>query len=460
MRTAIDYLSQNWSAIVIPVAIFAVSLIAFFWLRKLALDKLNLWVKKTKWQTDDILIPAIKGPLAWFCLTLSAYLGLAVSILPDNWKIPAGNGLWTLLVIAITLAILNVGNTLIQHNFSRLALSPRVTAVTRNIFRIVIFAVAVLTVLGIWGIPTSPLLLLIAILVLVAILAFRDSVPDLFAGLHLAATQEIKVGDYIQLESGEGGNVRAISWNHTRLQGLEGSTILIPNSHLIKRKVINYGRPWKTAKQPFHFHSHVHLAELTGLQAKNLFEMVSALRKIPEEGIYYHTNHFLEEHQYLIPELSNDFANWVRNSLGDDVLAERLANISIFEFKDLAAFRERLVGIMEEYLSRNGMEREAIEGREFHFLKSVSVILSTVYVAHDLREFIESLKKISPDSLYFHIFESRLWAGDRDNDFSAWLKHEMEEKELGGEISRIDPYIYTLEGLRSQLIQVIEKRIK
>jgi hypothetical protein len=36
----------------------------------------------------------------------------------------------------------------------------------------------------------------------------------------------------------------------------------------------------------------------------------------------------------------------------------------------------------------------------------------------------------------------------------------MDEKELGQELARIDPYNYTLEGLRSLLIQVIEKRIK
>jgi hypothetical protein len=36
----------------------------------------------------------------------------------------------------------------------------------------------------------------------------------------------------------------------------------------------------------------------------------------------------------------------------------------------------------------------------------------------------------------------------------------LEEAELGEEIARLDPYTYTLEGLRSTFIQLIEKRIK
>jgi small-conductance mechanosensitive channel len=460
MHTIVDFIAQNWSDIIIPVAVFIVSLIAFFWLRKLILDKIIGWAKKTDWQTDDILIRAIKGPFSLFCLILSIYLGLAVSTIPDSWKTPVGTGLWTLLAAAITFTVLNVGNNLILYYSEKSRLPKRMTRIIRNIFRIVILTVAVLVVMDLWGVPTSPLLLLIAVLFLVVIVAFRDSAPNLFASFQLAATQEIKTGDYIKLEGGEEGYVIDMSWDHTRLKSLEGSTILIPNNQLIKRKVINYGHPLKKAAQPFYFNTSVHMAELTGLKARNLSELVSTLKSVPDDVIYYHTHHFLEEHQYLIPELSNDFAVWVKNTLGDEALAERLASINVLEFRNLGSFRDRLVGLIDEYISRTGIRREAIEGSEFHFLKSVSVILPTTYSAHDLREFVESLRKVSSGSLYFHVFGSRLRMGNANNDFSSWLEKDMDEKELARDISRIDPYIYTLEGLRSILIQVIEKHIK
>jgi len=93
-------------------------------------------------------------------------------------------------------------------------------------------------------------------------------------------------------------------------------------------------------------------------------------------------------------------------------------------------------------------------------MKSVSVVLPTPYAAHDLREFVEAIRMLSLSSLYFHILESRLRLGRGLNDFSAWLAERLDEKELAESIARLDPYTYTLEGLRSSLIQLMEKRIK
>jgi hypothetical protein len=307
--------------------------------------------------------------------------------------------------------------------------------------------------------PTSPLLILIVI-VLIALVAFRDTAPNLFAGFQLAANQEIKAGDYIKLEGGEEGHVISINWNATKLRALDGNTVLVPNTLLVHRKVINYGRPLRRAKQPFFFNTRAHLPELTGLKARNLLDLVNTLKKMPDEVIYYHTHRFLQEHQYLIPELSNDFAIWVKDAIGNELLAEKIASVNTFEFRSLGVLRDRLVGIIEEYITKDAYQRDAIPGREFYFIKSVSVILPTAYVAHDLREFVEALRKISPSSLYFHVFESRLRLGSESNDLSFWLENEMDEGEIAKELARIDPYIYTLEGLRSLLIQVIEKRIK
>jgi hypothetical protein len=99
-------------------------------------------------------------------------------------------------------------------------------------------------------------------------------------------------------------------------------------------------------------------------------------------------------------------------------------------------------------------------GREFHFMKSVIFILPTPYFAHDLREFVETLRKISIGSLYYHVFESRLRTKRGLNDFTIWMRDSLGEEELGEKIAQFDPFTYTLEGLRLALIQLIEKRIK
>ncbi len=218
--------------------------------------------------------------------------------------------------------------------------------------------------------------------------------------------------------------------------------------------------PLRKAKEPFQFRTRSHLAELTGLKAKSLRELVDLLKSAPDGVVYYHTHHFLAEHHYLTPEPPNDFAGWVTNVLRDDILGEQLASVDTFDFSDLVSLRDKLANIIEEHLEGHGdHSMEAEPGREFFFIKSVSVVVATAYRAYDLREFVEALKKVTVGSLYFHMFEARLRLGRRQNDFSTWLESGLDENDLAHEVAGLDPYNYSLEGLRSALTRLIENRL-
>jgi hypothetical protein len=175
--------------------------------------------------------------------------------------------------------------------------------------------------------------------------------------------------------------------------------------------------------------------------------------------VYYHTHSFVEEYQFLTPEPTNDFALWVQDALGYDILAERLASIDTFQFPTIGALRQMIVAVIQDFLAETSHEREAPLGNEFHFIKSISVVLPTPYVAHNMREFVGILRRVSMGSLYFHIFEAKLRLQRGTNDFSLWLEDCLEEKELAEQITRLDPYNYTMENLREIIIRLCEKRL-
>jgi hypothetical protein len=449
-----------WPDVVIPLAVFAAGLIATIWLRRVAYNALERWAKKTKWQGDEILLQATRAPSILWCLILSSALALTVSPVPQHWKNWANKGLWTLLVISLALSAVNLVGKLVSLYAERLKATQRSIAISKNIANAVIYIVAILILLDIWGAPTTAIIFLIVLAAVVVLVAFRETLPNFLAGIQLNARGQFKVGDYIKLDTGEEGYIKEMNLTDTLIESPNESTTLLPNRKLIQATVTNYGHLMKKAKEPFRFFNRVHLTELTGLKAKNLKELADVLQNAPDSIIYYHTHHFLEEHHYLTPEPANDFAVWVSDALGDDVFGEKLANIDAFEFPTLSALRERIVNVIGEYISLEPELRRAPSGREFYFMKSVSVVMSTHYVARDLREFVEALRKLSLGSLYFHIFESRLRLGKPTNDFSVWLENSMGEPELAQEIARFDPYSYTLEGTRSQLMQLIEKHIK
>jgi hypothetical protein len=217
----------------------------------------------------------------------------------------------------------------------------------------------------------------------------------------------------------------------------------------------------KDSDKTFRFYTRLHLKALTGLRASNITELIELIKKVPGSSIYYHTHHFLQQHQYLSPEPPNDFAHWITNALNEEVLGEKLASIDTIQYLTIRSLRNEIAGIIADYIRKNPSIklRFASPDKVFHFIRSISFILPTPYVAKDLRDFVEILKKITLDSVYFHMFEARLRLEKEANDFSFWLGTSLLKKELAAKIQSLDPYTYTMEDLRKKVIAIAEEEL-
>jgi hypothetical protein len=440
--------------------VFLATYVVGLWVRRVVYRAFNRWAAAGKWEGSQLIVQTTRAPFLHWFLILGVYIAILVSKLDPSGKILTGKVLASLLTISLTWIVATLCARILKLYIGKMKRLQPSEPLIVNVIRITIAVVGALILLDIWGVPTTPIILVLAAGILIAALAFRDVLVNLLSGFQLVQGEQIRVGDFIKLESGESGYVTDMTWRNTQIRGLDGNLIMVPNSRLLQSTVINYGRPLKKATEPFRFYARLHLKELTGLKASSLTELVDILREAPDSVIYYHTHHFLEEHHYLTPEPANDFALWVSDELGEEVLGEKLASIDIFDFPTIGALRARIVGVVEDYILKKRNKLKAREGREFHFIKSISFILPTPYVAHDLREFIEVLRKVSIDSLYYHVFEARLRLRKGVNDFSIWIEDCLGDKDLADRLAFLDPYNYTLEGLRSNMIQLIEKRIK
>ena len=76
-------------------------------------------------------------------------------------------------------------------------------------------------------------------------LALKDTLENLFAGIHIMAEKTIRVGDFVRLETGQEGYVEDISWRTTRIRMIPNNMVIIPNSKLAQSVVINYHLPEK-----------------------------------------------------------------------------------------------------------------------------------------------------------------------------------------------------------------------
>jgi len=215
----------------------------------------------------------------------------------------------------------------------------------------------------------------------------------------------------------------------------------------------------KKAKQEFQFHTSSDLVRLTGEKASNLKELLEGLGKVSGASIFHHTHHAFREHHFTDGLYFNDFAYWVRNSLNEDSLSERLASIDIYEHLGMRSLRQEMIRMISGHLAQKRRLQNAPAGEEFHFCDSMSIIIATGRIVRTLEEFEQALKDISSRSLYYHFFPARIRLKKKTNDFSAWIEDSLDNPKLARRINEIDLYINTIREIRKKIISLVEEEL-
>ena len=205
----------------------------------------------------------------------------------------------------------------------------------------------------------------------------------------------------------------------------------------------------------FQFYSEFNMPILLGKKAKNINELIAGMKTVPDASIYYHTHRFLKQHHFLIPELPNDFAYWLRTVLNLRELGEMASSINIVECENIEQLRDKLTAVFEDFKFKDAFTVHCAPGYEFQFMSCRSVIFKLPQKAQNLQEFEKILQSVSIYAFYYHMFEPKLRRGKKTNDFSDWFK-QIGENELAEKLSSLDPYTMTLEELRKKILNFIK----
>jgi small-conductance mechanosensitive channel len=89
----------------------------------------------------------------------------------------------------------------------------------------------------------TPILTALGVGGLAVALALQDTLSNLFGGFYVAVAGQVRVGDYIKLNTGEEGNVTDIGWRCTTIKTQNNNMIIVPNSKLAQAIVTNFYLP-------------------------------------------------------------------------------------------------------------------------------------------------------------------------------------------------------------------------
>lgn len=209
----------------------------------------------------------------------------------------------------------------------------------------------------------------------------------------------------------------------------------------------------KKASKSFRFFTRLTLRFVGHERAKTPAELLFHLKSVKESSIYQHTHRFLENHQFLVPEPSNDFAYWADGLLGHKPLAAALNAVDALRFSSLEDLRAALIRAVEPFASGGA---ETTEEKAFRFLSARRWSVPTPHAASTFSEMAECLRRVGVASLYLHTFEARLRLPPGENDFSLWLAREWGAADLARECRTESLTFKTLEDVRRELIRLFE----
>jgi MscS family membrane protein len=205
--------------------------------------------KRTTTEVDDKLLAALQKPVFRLLVLGGFYLAI-LNLGLDAWFADVALKLIvTLAYLFITMFAVNALDIITNIGIKDLVkktestLDDEIIPIVHKTVKVVIWAFGLMLILGAWGIDVGPFLAGLGIAGLAISFALQSTLANVFAGVSLILDKTFKVGDKVQLESGELGVIHDLSLRSTRLRTYDNELVIIPNDQLAKGRIKNYTQP-------------------------------------------------------------------------------------------------------------------------------------------------------------------------------------------------------------------------
>lgn len=205
----------------------------------------HLAVDESTWK--HVFIRSMHGVPIFFSFIIGLYWAIdAVEISPTLTKM-LSYLLFTSNVITITRVLARTVDGVVTMYFERSNKDLPKTTLLNNILIGVIYVMGVLVILQYYGISIAPILTAAGVGGMAVALALQETLANIFAGLHLILSKQIRIGDYIRLGTGEEGRVTDIAWRFTTIVPVGASnTVVIPNKTIAGANITNFSLPTRS----------------------------------------------------------------------------------------------------------------------------------------------------------------------------------------------------------------------
>ena len=227
----------------IPVLILAISFTVGVSLNSMLRRKVDRLVKGDEGNIKNIFFRALQGVPISLCMVTGLYWIVTTSQLPAGLMTFFSYILFTAIVFSITRVVERTFTGFIRLKFSGSSDATQSTLLD-TIFKVAIYASGALIVLDYFDISVAPIMAAMGVGGMAVAFGIRETLENIFSGLQIIISKQIRVNDYIKLSTGDEGKVTDINWRFiTIMPANEGSVVVIPNKVIAGAVSTNYSMP-------------------------------------------------------------------------------------------------------------------------------------------------------------------------------------------------------------------------
>ncbi len=249
-RAALAFAAPRW---VPTVAALALATVAYFIVRWILGRAKRRWVKRTETRLDDHFVEFLLSAGLFSILAWAAWRLIHIWAIPNatgdaplaaNWVLAIWVGLLFLPLSRFIGDILDVVEDRVIAKGETTLDETAFPLINRTV-RFIALALGAVLALDLLGLNIAPLLAGAGVMGLALSLAAKDTLSNLIAGVLLIMDRPFKVGDRIELwsapnETGTWGDVIEIGLRATKIRNPDNLVIVVPNSQIMVRDIINY----------------------------------------------------------------------------------------------------------------------------------------------------------------------------------------------------------------------------
>jgi len=242
--SALPYGSEITAALII--LLFVVIAKAFNWG---LLRSVHSVTRKTETRLDDIVLESVKRPIFVGILLFGIYLATGYITFLAGYASELSMGFSIIYTLYALWFAMRIANAAIEWYSTDIAAKTKTKKdeqfipIIKKVLMAVFGFIALLMILGQFGIEITTLVAALGIGGLAVALALQPTLANFFSGAHILMDKVVRIGDFVELDDITKGTVVDISWRSTKIRTFSNNILIIPNSKMADTVITAYNQP-------------------------------------------------------------------------------------------------------------------------------------------------------------------------------------------------------------------------